>query len=201
MNDSLITPREAGRKLLFLFLPLSWLRLGSRTRGSLAIFRSSVNRGKDINDKNRYPQAQTISSRMSILSSWLRLGGLAPKKLEPCPCVSHDSLAIVEKAEVLRDQKLEERAAQVQNLVRRIVDTHAALLRLPHLRPGKIINQLLGDLVTLCSEIYDREVIDAVCVVFPCHRQVSHPNLRRPGPLPPRPHSNSAISAPNLRSS
>ncbi|KAL1844210.1 hypothetical protein VTJ49DRAFT_3866 [Mycothermus thermophilus] len=104
---------------------------------------------------------------MSLFISWLRLGS-PTKKMDPCPCASHDSIDIVEKDDILRDQRAEERAVQVQNLVRRIVDTHTDLLRLPHLRPGKIINKLLGDLVTVCSDIYDREVVDAV---------LSHPGV------------------------
>ncbi|KAL2269207.1 hypothetical protein VTJ83DRAFT_4053 [Remersonia thermophila] len=104
---------------------------------------------------------------MSLLPSWLRLGS-PTKKMEPCPCVSHDSIDMVEKEDILRDQKAEERASQAQSLVRRIVDTHSNLVRLPHLRPGKIINKLLGDLVAVCSDIYDREVVDAV---------LSHPEV------------------------
>ncbi|KAL2192127.1 Nicotianamine synthase [Thermothelomyces heterothallicus CBS 203.75] len=98
---------------------------------------------------------------MSLLTSWLRLG--SPKtKMDPCPCASHDSLAIVEKADILRDQLADSTRKQVQWLVQRIVETHAELLRLPHLRPGKVINQLLGNLVSVCSDIYDQEVVDKV---------------------------------------
>lgn len=98
---------------------------------------------------------------MSLLTSWLRFG--YPKtKMEPCSCASHDSLAIVEKAEILQDQLADSTNKQVQWLVQHIVKTHAELLKLPHLRPGKVINQLLGNLVSACSDIYDQEVVDKV---------------------------------------
>ena len=82
--------------------------------------------------------------------------------MEPCPCASHDSLAIVEKADILHDQLADARAGKVQWLVRTIVETHSDLLKLPHFRPGNAINKLLGNLVSVCSEIHDREVVDRV---------------------------------------
>lgn len=105
---------------------------------------------------------------MSLLSSWLRLGG-PTAKLDPCPCASHDSLAIVEKADVLQDQLLDARAEKVQWLVQTIVGTHSELLALPHFRPGQAINQLLGNLVSVCSEIHDRNIVDKV---------LSHPGVQ-----------------------
>ncbi|AEO57122.1 hypothetical protein MYCTH_2302937 [Thermothelomyces thermophilus ATCC 42464] len=114
---------------------------------------------------------------MSLLTSWLRLG--SPKmKMDPCPCASHNSLAIVEKADILRDQLADSTSKQAQWLVQRIVETHAELLRLPHLRPGKVINQLLGNLVSACSDIYDQEVVDKVLsnpsvkAILPSLRQI-----------------------------
>ena len=98
---------------------------------------------------------------MSLLSSWLRLGG-PTAKTDPCPCASHDSLAIVEKAEILHEQLLEARAEKVQWLVQTIVEPHSNLLELPHYRPGKAINHLLGNLVSVCSEIHDRDIVDKV---------------------------------------
>jgi hypothetical protein len=82
--------------------------------------------------------------------------------MEPCPCTSHDSLAIVEKTDILHDQLADARAEKVQWLVRSIVETHSDLLKLPHFRPGNAINKLLGNLVSVCSEIHDREVVDRV---------------------------------------
>lgn len=96
---------------------------------------------------------------MSLLSSFLRLGG-PTGKMEPCPCASHDSLTIVEKADVLQDQLADARSEKVQRLVRSITETHSELLKLPHLRPGKTINRLLGNLVSICSEIYDRDTVE-----------------------------------------
>ncbi len=98
---------------------------------------------------------------MSLLSSWLRLGG-PTAKTDPCPCASHDSLAIVEKAEILHDQLLDARAEKVQWFVQTIIETHSDLLELPHYRPGNAINHLLGNLVSVCSEIHDREIVDKV---------------------------------------
>jgi hypothetical protein len=98
---------------------------------------------------------------MSLLTSWLRLGS-PTTKMDPCPCASHDSLAIVEKADILRDQRADSRAEKVRWLVQSVVKTHSELLKLPHFRPGDAINQLLGNLVSVCSEIHDRDIVDKV---------------------------------------
>ncbi|KAH6840607.1 Nicotianamine synthase [Chaetomium sp. MPI-CAGE-AT-0009] len=97
--------------------------------------------------------------------------------MEPCPCASHDSLAIVEKADILKDQLADARAEKVQGLVRSIVETHSDLLKLPHLRPGDAINKLLGNLVSVCSEIHDREVVDRV--LSHARVQAALPSLRQ----------------------
>lgn len=99
---------------------------------------------------------------MTLLTSWLRLGN-PTAKMDPCPCVSHDSLAIVEKADIPVDS----RAEKVQWLVQTVVETHSGLLKLPHFRPGDAINQLLGNLVSVCSEIHDRDIVDKVTIHFP----------------------------------
>ncbi|KAH6627213.1 Nicotianamine synthase [Chaetomium sp. MPI-SDFR-AT-0129] len=114
---------------------------------------------------------------MSLLTSWLRLGSPWSKR-EPCPCVSHDSLAMVEKADVLREQRLDSRTEKAKALAKTIVHTHSELLKLPHLRPAPAINQLLGNLVSVCSEIHDREFVDKVLsnpdvqAVLPSLRQI-----------------------------
>lgn len=100
-------------------------------------------------------------ARMPLLASWFRLGS-PTSKMDPCPCPSHDSIAIVEKAEVLQDQLVDARAEKVHWLVQTVVQTHAELLKLPNLRPGKAINQLLGNLVSVCSEIHDRDIVEKV---------------------------------------
>ncbi len=100
---------------------------------------------------------------MSLLSSWRRLASPTPK-IDPCPCPSHDDLAIIEKADVLNSQLADSRADKVQRLVHTIVETHSDLLKLDHFRPGNPINQLLGNLVSVCSEIYDRDIVDQVCM-------------------------------------
>ncbi|KAL2130457.1 hypothetical protein VTI74DRAFT_6368 [Chaetomium olivicolor] len=105
---------------------------------------------------------------MSLLTSWFRLGS-TPGKTDPCPCPSHDSLAIVEKADILHDEFEVTQSKKVQFLVQTITETHAKLLELPNLRPGNSINQLLGNLVSVCSEIYDRDVVDRV---------LSHPSIQ-----------------------
>jgi hypothetical protein len=99
---------------------------------------------------------------MSLLASWLRLVTSPTAKMDPCPCASHDSIAIVEKADVLHDELEDKRAEKVRWLVQTVVETQADLLKLPHFRPGKAINQLLGNLVSVCSEIHDREIVDKV---------------------------------------
>ncbi|KAK3307862.1 Nicotianamine synthase [Chaetomium strumarium] len=104
---------------------------------------------------------------MPLLASWFRLGS-PTSKMDPCPCPSHDSIAIVEKAEVLQDQLVDARSEKVHWLVQTVVQTHAELLKLPNLRPGKAINQLLGNLVSVCSEIHDRDIIEKV---------LSHPSI------------------------
>ncbi|KAL2145826.1 hypothetical protein VTI28DRAFT_6123 [Corynascus sepedonium] len=115
---------------------------------------------------------------MALLSSWLRLSSPKTTKMDPCPCASHDSLAIVEKADILRDQLADSTSKNVQWLVQQIIETHSQLLKLPHLRPGKAINQLLGNLVSVCSEIHDQEVVDKVLTnpsvqaILPSLRQI-----------------------------
>ncbi|KAK4104458.1 Nicotianamine synthase [Parathielavia hyrcaniae] len=106
---------------------------------------------------------------MSLLASRLRLAS-PTAKMDPCPCASHDSIAIVEKkADVLRAQVTDSRAEKVRWLVQSVVETHAQLLQLPHFRPGKAINHLLGNLVAVCSEIHDRDTVDKV---------ISHPSVQ-----------------------
>ncbi|KAK3906178.1 putative nicotianamine synthase [Staphylotrichum tortipilum] len=105
---------------------------------------------------------------MSLLSSWRRLASPTPK-MDPCPCPSHDDIAIVEKADVLNAQLVDSRADKVQHLVHTIVETHSDLLKLAHFRPGNPINQLLGNLVSVCAEIYDRDIVDQV---------LSHPSVQ-----------------------
>ncbi|GAB1315218.1 Nicotianamine synthase [Madurella fahalii] len=114
---------------------------------------------------------------MSLLSSFLRLGG-PPRKMDSSPCAFQDSLTIVEKADVVQDQLADARSEKIQRLVRSIADTHSELLKLPHLRPGKAINKLLGNLVSICSEIHDRGIVDKVLsharvqAVLPSLRQI-----------------------------
>lgn len=103
---------------------------------------------------------------MSLLVSWLRLAS-PTSKMDPCPYPSQDSIAIVEKADVLRDELLDSKSAKAQSLVQTIVETHSELLKLPDLRPGKAINHLLGNLVSVCSEIHDRDIVQAVCQAQP----------------------------------
>jgi hypothetical protein len=60
-------------------------------------------------------------------------------------------------------------------LVQTVVQTHAELLKLPNLRPGKAINQLLGNLVSVCSEIHDRDIVEKV--THPSHHPTHKPNI------------------------
>lgn len=134
---------------------------------------------------------------MSLLPSWLRLGS-PHTKMDPCPCASHDSLTIIEKAELLQDQLVDAKSQKVQWLVETIAGTHAELLKLPDLKPGKAINQLLGNLVTICSEIYDRDVVDNVkpALASRFHNSIK---LTIAGPHQPPHHSHPALPPPNLR--
>ena len=101
-------------------------------------------------------------ARMSLLASLWRLGSPPSKPHPCCPCDSHDSLTIVEKAELLQDELADAKSQKARSLVQSIVSTHAELLKLKDLRPGKTINRLLGDLVTLCSDIYDQDIVNQV---------------------------------------
>ncbi|KAL2021844.1 hypothetical protein VTK56DRAFT_6618 [Thermocarpiscus australiensis] len=98
--------------------------------------------------------------------------------MDPCPCDSPDSIAIVEKADVLQSQLADARAEKIQWLVRSIIETHSELAKLPNFRPGKTINRLLGDLVSICSEIHDRHTVEEVLnhasvqAVLPSLRQI-----------------------------
>ncbi|KAK4174246.1 putative nicotianamine synthase [Triangularia setosa] len=114
---------------------------------------------------------------MPLLASWLGIGS-ATKKLDAYPRSSHDSLTIVEKADILQCQEADAREEKVQLLVRSIVNTHTELLKLPHLRPAPTINKLLGNLVSVCSEIHDQEIVDKVLrnvkvqAILPSLRQI-----------------------------
>ncbi|KAK4235197.1 putative nicotianamine synthase [Achaetomium macrosporum] len=113
---------------------------------------------------------------MPQLASWFRLGS-PTSKMDPCPCPSGDSIAIVEKADVLQDQLADARSEKVRWLVQTVTQTHAELLKLPNLRPGKAINQLLGNLVSVCSEIHDRDTVEQV-LTHPCIHPLL-PSLRQ----------------------
>lgn len=99
----------------------------------------------------------------SLLAAWLGLGSPVAKE-GPCPCPgpSNDSCMIVEKADDLREELVGIRRKKVQRIICCIIETHSDLLKLPHLRPGKIINQLLGNLVSVCSEIHDHDTVAKV---------------------------------------
>ncbi|KAJ4302433.1 hypothetical protein N0V88_002577 [Collariella sp. IMI 366227] len=105
---------------------------------------------------------------MSLLTSWLRFGS-PTSKLDPCPCPSHESVTIVEKGEILHDEVLDAQSKKVHFLAQTITETHAKLLELPNLRPGNSINQLLGNLVSVCSEIFSKDIVDKV---------LSHPSVQ-----------------------
>ncbi|KAK4657479.1 hypothetical protein QC762_213390 [Podospora pseudocomata] len=114
---------------------------------------------------------------MPLLASWLRIGS-PTKKVDACSRSSQDSLTIVEKADILQSQKADAREEKVQWLVRSIVNIHTELLKLPHLRPAPAINKLLGNLVAICSEIHDQDIVDKVLqnvsvqAVLPSLRQI-----------------------------
>lgn len=54
------------------------------------------------------------------------------------------------------------RDEKAQKIIDRIVDSHTILTQLPDLRPGKVINEVLTDLVALCCQIHDADTIDKV---------------------------------------
>jgi hypothetical protein len=114
--------------------------------------------------------------------------------MDPYPCASHESLAIVEKADILRNRLVDSRAEKVQWLVQTVVETHSELLKLPHFRPGNAINQLLGNLVSVCSEIHDRDIVDKVC--RPPQLWQDQADTARSSPTPTYKH----VSRPSARS-
>ncbi|KAK3681381.1 Nicotianamine synthase [Podospora appendiculata] len=104
---------------------------------------------------------------MTSFFSFLGLRKSKSKLIKPCHCDSrrsHDSIAIIEKSEVLCAQIEAEGAnmGAVQQIVQTIIDTHSALVKLPDLNPGDSINKLLGNLVSVCSEIHDQATVDKV---------------------------------------
>lgn len=114
---------------------------------------------------------------MSVLPAWLRFGSSSIATTQPTiktdrdeayvsssssPSSSQASIAIVEKADIINSQIADTKAEKAQWIVQTVVDTHAKLLELPHLRPDPAINQLLGNLVSVCSEIHDQEIVNKV---------------------------------------
>ncbi|KAK3365618.1 Nicotianamine synthase [Lasiosphaeria ovina] len=101
---------------------------------------------------------------MVFLLSCLGLGPIKPSRDAPPPCLcdSQDSITIVEKVEVIQTQREKTNMDKVQSLVQTITETHARLLKLPDLGPGKEINELLGNLVEVCSEIHDQDTVQQV---------------------------------------
>ena len=98
---------------------------------------------------------------MSLLT-WLGLGPINPKSDAPCLCTSEESITIIEKAEVVVHQLEEIKMQKVQSLAQIIITTHSELLTLPHHRPDKAINGLLGNLVAVCSQIHDQDTVRQV---------------------------------------
>ncbi|KAK3939644.1 putative nicotianamine synthase [Diplogelasinospora grovesii] len=99
---------------------------------------------------------------MSSLIAWLGLGRRANLAKCLCDSDSGDSITIVEKAEVIRSQVEDAKSQTAQKLVQSIIATHMELLELPHFRPGKTIDELLGNLVSLCCQIHDQEIVRQV---------------------------------------
>ena len=114
---------------------------------------------------------------MSVLPAWLRFGSPTILTTQPTiktdpdeayvsssssPSSSQASIAIVEKADIINSQIADAKAEKAQCIVQTVVDTHSKLLELPHLRPDPVINQLLGNLVSVCSEIHDQEIVNNV---------------------------------------
>ncbi|KAK3996648.1 putative nicotianamine synthase [Cladorrhinum sp. PSN332] len=104
-----------------------------------------------------------------LLPAWLRFGGsgsssaiTACKGKPTSPSSSSSSITIVEKDDIITSELADAKEEKVQWIIQSIVDTHSNLLKLPHLRPDHAINQLLGNLVTICSEIHDQEIVTKV---------------------------------------
>ncbi|KAK4224254.1 putative nicotianamine synthase [Podospora fimiseda] len=122
-----------------------------------------------------------------LLPAWLRLGGsngsssaitASCKAKNPSPSSSSSSITIVDKDEIIINQLSDAKEEKVQWIVQTVVETHSKLLELPHLRPDDAINQLLGNLVSVCSEIHDQEIVNKVLssagvqAVLPSLRQI-----------------------------
>ncbi|KAK3370391.1 Nicotianamine synthase [Podospora didyma] len=98
---------------------------------------------------------------MSLLS-WLGLGPISAKDDTRCLCPSQESIAIIEKAEAAVNQLEDIKTQKVHSLAQIIITTHSQLLTLSHHRPDKVINDLLGNLVAVCSEIHDQDTVRQV---------------------------------------
>ncbi|KAK4162697.1 putative nicotianamine synthase [Cladorrhinum sp. PSN259] len=102
-----------------------------------------------------------------LLPTWLRFGGgststITCKAKTASPSSSQSSITIVEKDDIISSELADARDEKVRFIVQTIVDTHSKLLQLPHLRPDDAINQLLGKLVSICSEIHDQDIVTQV---------------------------------------
>lgn len=51
---------------------------------------------------------------------------------------------------------------KAERIIQKLLKTHVLLRELPDLHPGDDVNGILSGLVSLCSQIHDREVIKLV---------------------------------------
>ncbi|KAK3358840.1 Nicotianamine synthase [Lasiosphaeria hispida] len=101
---------------------------------------------------------------MSFFLSWL---GLRPKAQITQPpaylCTqSQESITIIEKEDVTAWQKMDAQKEAAIGIANTVVATHTELCKLTSYAPGETINRLLGNLVSVCSQIHETDVVQEV---------------------------------------
>jgi nicotianamine synthase len=76
-------------------------------------------------------------------------------------------MTIVDHADVAKCDLEHARCETVKRVAGAILQTHSALLELSDLRPGHATNQLLGNLVSLCTQIHDADTVGEACALRP----------------------------------
>ncbi|KAK0720949.1 Nicotianamine synthase [Lasiosphaeris hirsuta] len=99
---------------------------------------------------------------MSFLFSWMGLRPKAPTTQPPaCPRTqSQESITIIEKDDIVAWQKMDAKKEAAISIANTVVATHTELCKLTSYAPGETINSLLGNLVSVCSQIHGTEVLD-----------------------------------------
>jgi len=106
------------------------------------------------------------SPKTCLCLSWPRKRSQKPKPLTqsaPSPYDSQDSITITEKQGISKSQpKKIEMSPVAEAICDKVVETHRQLLELGNYEPGEKINKLLGELVPLCTQTLDRNIVQQV---------------------------------------